>query len=119
MAVVVTETSRAWWNYQVHDLTAGDIVPDGEFATHLLATGAPVVVQTDTTPDVNGDGVPDGTAKDVLAWVGDDPARASLALEAEGRRETPRKTLTAELEKLSTPAPVVEVAAVPPVEGGE
>ena len=38
------------------------------------------------------DVVPDGSIGDILAWVGDDPARAELALEAElaGKR---RKTL--------------------------
>lgn len=36
--------------------------------------------------------VPEGTIGDILAWVGDDPARAELALDAElaGKR---RKTL--------------------------
>ena len=101
MPIVVTEASQAWWNYQVHDLAAGDVIPDGEFAAHLLATGSPVVEQADATPDVDGDGVPDGSAKDVLGWVGNDPARAALALQAEGRRDAPRKTLTAELEKLA------------------
>lgn len=101
MAVVATESFGAWWNYQVHNLAAGEVVPDGEFADHLLATGAPVVGQSDTTPDVDGDGVPDGSAKDVLGWVGDDPARAALALQAENGRATPRKTLLAELEKLA------------------
>lgn len=102
MAIVVTEACRSWWNYQVHDLAAGDVVPAGEFADHLLATGAPVVEETDTTPDVDGDGVPDGTAKDVLGWVGDDPAKAALALLAEGKRDKPRSTLVADLEKLAS-----------------
>lgn len=105
MPVVATEPFRVWWNYTMHELAAGDVVPDGEFADHLRATGVPVVEQTDTTPDVDGDGVPDGTAKDVLGWVGNDPARAALALAAEGRRGAPRKALSAELEKLAATAP--------------
>lgn len=42
-------------------------------------------------PDPNLE-VPEGTIGDILAWVGDDPARAELALQAEleGKR---RKTL--------------------------
>lgn len=41
--------------------------------------------------------VPDGTIGDILAWVGEDPYRAELALEAEkaGKR---RKTLMDALE---------------------
>jgi hypothetical protein len=43
---------------------------------------------------------PKGTAKEVLAWVGDDPQRARTALEAEqaGRQ---RSSLIAELERLA------------------
>ena len=43
--------------------------------------------------------VPGGTIGDVLAWVGADPARAELALEAElaGKR---RKTLVDALEQV-------------------
>lgn len=40
---------------------------------------------------------PDGTVNDVLDWVGDDPARAQQALEAE-RAGQNRSTLVAELE---------------------
>lgn len=41
--------------------------------------------------------VPEGTIADVLNWVGDDPARASQALEAEEAGQN-RSTLIAELE---------------------
>lgn len=51
--------------------------------------------------DVDGDGVPDGTAESVLAWVGDDPERARAALAAEDRREHPRSTLVDKLRKLA------------------
>jgi hypothetical protein len=116
MAVVATERFSAWWNYQMQELAAGDVVPDGELADHLLATGAPVVEQTDTTPDVDSDGVPDSSVKDVLGWVGDDPARAGLALAAETGRDTPRKTLIAELEKLiaAAAAPAAPAAEASP-----
>ena len=53
------------------------------------------------TPTETVDEVPDGTAEDVLAWVGDDPARAALAFTAEQSREKPRKTLLASLEKIA------------------
>lgn len=51
-------------------------------------------------PEPIGDEVPDGSAKDVLAWVGEDSDRAIRALEAEGRREPPRKVLMGQLEKV-------------------
>lgn len=42
MAAKVTTPCRVSWNYGVHELAAGQLIPDGEFADHLLATGAPV-----------------------------------------------------------------------------
>lgn len=59
----------------------------------------PADASTGEAPE--GEQVPDGTADDVLAWVGDDPARAAVAVEAEQGREKPRKTLLANLEKLT------------------
>jgi len=45
--------------------------------------------------------VPDGSAKQVLAWVGDDRERAALALAVEREKEADaRSTLVAQLEKL-------------------
>lgn len=115
MPIVATEKFGVWWNYQVHELAAGDIVPDGEFATHLLTTGVPVVVQDGDTPDVDGDGVPDGTAAQILDWVGTDTGRAAAALEAEQRREPPRVTLTTALAKIVNTVPPV-VSSPDPVE---
>jgi hypothetical protein len=45
--------------------------------------------------------VPDGPAKDVLAWVGDDRSRALAAQVVEQEKEAPRVTLIAALEKVS------------------
>ncbi len=42
-----------------------------------------------------------GTAKDVLAWVGNDPGKAAAAREAESARETPRVKLLHDLDKIS------------------
>lgn len=58
----------------------------------------PPSVEPEPVPD--GDEVPDGSAKDVLAWVGDDQERALQALAAEEGKESPRKGLVANLEKL-------------------
>jgi len=64
-----------------------------------VAEPAPVVAPEETVP-VEETTVPDGTAEDVLAWVGDDTERALAAIEAEEAREKPRKTLLAKLEGL-------------------
>lgn len=53
---------------------------------------APVVVEEET--------VPEGTVKEILAWVGDNKDRAILALEAENAKESPRKGLVSSLEEL-------------------
>lgn len=45
--------------------------------------------------------VPQGTAQEVLDWVGSDPARAQEALYAEYERPTPRSTLIAKLEPIN------------------
>ena len=75
--------------------------------TRLPGTGVVVAVdelpagepaEDDDEPD--GDDVPDGSAKEVLAWVGEDSDRAIRALEAEERRESPRKVLMGQLEKV-------------------
>lgn len=51
--------------------------------------------------DLDGDGVPDGTAKQVTDWVGTDRDRAAQALAAErGKGDDARSTLVAALEKL-------------------
>lgn len=54
--------------------------------------------EPDPTP--SGDEVPDGAAKDVLAWVGDDQERALQALVGEQAKDAPRKVLVRDLEKL-------------------
>lgn len=53
---------------------------------------APVVVEEEL--------VPEGTVKEILAWVGDNKDRAILALEAENAKESPRKGLVSSLEEL-------------------
>jgi hypothetical protein len=101
MAVRVTRDCRVSYQYALHDLAEGQEVPSGEFADYLLGTGAPVLEVDAGTGDTDGDGVPDGTAAEVRAWVGDDPGRAAAALMAEQRRDKPRTTLAAELSKLA------------------
>jgi hypothetical protein len=52
---------------------------------------------SDVAPTVSLE-VPDGSISEILDWVGDDPDRAALALEAELDKESPRSTL---VDKLS------------------
>lgn len=56
--------------------------------------------------NVAGDQVPDeldieASSARVLAWVGDDPDRALVALEAESDRDNPRVTLLPQLQKIA------------------
>jgi hypothetical protein len=50
---------------------------------------------------VGDGGVPTGTAGDVLAWVGEEPDRARLALDAEQQRDRPRSTLIRDLTRVA------------------
>ena len=111
--VRVTVATKAYWpkTCQVLEFKAGEEVI-GELADYLATSGVAVEV-LDVVPevepedpdgpgvDLDGDGVPEGSAKQVLAWVGDDPARAAQALEAETRREKPRTTLAADLGRVA------------------
>lgn len=49
-------------------------------------------------PQVNENGVPQGTATEVLDWVGEDKDKAQLALDAEDASGEPRKTVVAKLQ---------------------
>ncbi|RSR98022.1 hypothetical protein EF913_28240 [Streptomyces sp. WAC04189] len=43
----------------------------------------------------------DAPVKDLLAWVGEDPARAREVLEAEETKDSPRSTLVKQLQKIA------------------
>lgn len=67
------------------------------------AVGMPACPQCGST-EYREDGeeqVPDGAAADVLAWVGEDPERAALALTIEQDSTKPRTTLIDQLTKLA------------------
>lgn len=55
----------------------------------------------DPEPKRDPDEVPDGSERDVLAWVGDDPERAAAAYVVEQDRDPVRKGLTDKLQKLA------------------
>jgi hypothetical protein len=123
MRVRMLKAAKAYWNYAVTDFPAGEEF-DGDLACHLAANTEPGTVEVleadpepepevaeepeedpeseDGDPEPDGDLFPiDGTAAEVLAWVGDDLERAAVALEVERERDKPRSTLVKQLEKLA------------------
>lgn len=62
---------------------------------------APELAEPPAPAVVDPDAVPTGTADEVLAWVGDDRARAGRALVVEKTAEKPRTTLVDKLAKLA------------------
>jgi hypothetical protein len=80
-------------------------IPRNDFTevrpAHTLAAAEPT--QDEVPPeDVDSDVVPEGTAPQVLAWVGEDPERAQRALEVERGKGVfeARSTLMQKLEKI-------------------
>lgn len=80
---------------------------DTESAPDRSADADESAPDADSSPEPTGEsagedvgGVPTGSAEGVLAWVGDDADRAVAALEAEEKRDKPRATLVAKLEKV-------------------
>jgi hypothetical protein len=94
----------------------GDLAPPAHEtpAEAPTETGPAAVEATEPIPPPAGsaDGVPGGSAGDVLAWVGDDPARARQALDAEQQRDKPRKGVVARLTPIASAAAEVPIAPV-------
>jgi hypothetical protein len=99
-AVRVTADCAVNYNYGIHRLAAGEVIPAGEFADHLAGTGAPVEPETPAEEPADPDAVPDGTVDEVLAWVGDDPERVRQAMAVEVGRDKPRSTLIDALTRI-------------------
>lgn len=112
MRVRFTQDTAAYLadQYRVESFKKGQEF-DGPFAQSLLDTGCPVEVLDEDDPDgpgvdLDGDGVPEGSAPQVLDWVnagGSEAAvkdRATLALTAEQAKEKPRSGLITSLTKL-------------------
>ena len=116
MRARVLEDIAPYWTYGVHPLKKDDEVT-GELAAYLVSTHSPVEPLDDDArallqppQEEQGPEGPkdppaeldiDGTAADVLAWVGEDPERARQALAAEQAKDKPRSTLVKQLEKLA------------------
>lgn len=83
-------------------------VQDGEVYPAYTPDPPPDAPPRDQTPPpgvltLRGASVPDGNAKAVLDWVGDDPDRARRALDAEqAKGDEARTTLVAKLTKLAS-----------------
>jgi hypothetical protein len=112
MQATVQDDLRFYWNYRVCELPKGEIVT-GDLAVYLLKEGTSVEPLDDEarallegeapeepTPGPAAELDIDGTAADVLAWVGEDRERAAEALAAEQAKDKPRSTLVKQLEKL-------------------
>lgn len=119
MRVRVLKKTSSYWNYSVQTFEPGDEL-DGDLARHLADNapkGSIEVLEDDRPakpgPDSGdtGNGKPpadpvagdldiNASASVVLAWVGNDPERAVVALAAESAKDSPRSTLVKQLDKL-------------------
>ncbi|GAA2216984.1 hypothetical protein GCM10010400_72870 [Streptomyces aculeolatus] len=109
MRVVANEKMKVFHDHVAITLEAGQEV-SGSLAAMLLQRAHGKVTRLDGDRDRRGEdgGQEDAptsleaaeTAAAVLAWVGDDPARAAEALDAEEARDKPRSTLIKQLSKL-------------------
>jgi len=115
MRAKVLESITPYWNYGIHPLVKGEEV-SGDLAAYLVSTHSPVEPLDDEArallePEQDAPKEPpaeldiDGTAADVLAWVGEDRERAAVALAAEQAKDKPRSTLVKQLEKLASADP--------------
>ena len=112
--VRVTEPFSTYYEGVPQSFAAGDVL-EGPIADFLYVGGSAVEpigeeddppAQADGTKEPRpagggGDIVPDGSAKDVLDWVGSDPDRARAAETAERAKDKPRSTLLADLGKIT------------------
>jgi len=117
MRVRTLKAVTAYWNYEVRTFQPDEEF-DGDLARHLAANApedAVEVLEADPEPEPETEEEEgelervdppaeldiDGTAADVLAWVGEDPERAGEALEAEQEKDKPRSTLVKALQKIA------------------
>lgn len=130
MRVRATEATRAYWNYSIHTLAAGEEV-EGELALHLWCIAAPVEIvggeppaaPQPADPSATADGPAgdsdepaepgeeppvDGTIDTLMTWVGNDPARAEAALAAEQAKDNPRVTAVKHLTAIAEAAAETE-----------
>jgi hypothetical protein len=104
MRVVATKDFKTYYRMVSVQVTEGQEF-EGPFAEFLVNGRCPVdVIAADNASErSDGDGGLDidGTAAQILDWVGDDPERARAALNAENEKDKPRSTLVKKLEELA------------------
>jgi len=61
----------------------------------------PEVVEANLEAEKAAEEVPEGSIKDVLAWVGTDATKAQAALDAENKASDPRSSLISKLEAIT------------------
>jgi hypothetical protein len=76
------------------------VAKDSKTSKKSTSASAPKAEEKAPEQQDQGEQVPDGTTAEVLAWVGDDKARAQAALDKENADDSPRKGLTGELEQM-------------------
>jgi hypothetical protein len=79
-----------------HDPYAPVSKPAVEEADASVTLPEATAVEAQEAPQTEEPTVPEGSIKDVLSWVGEDPTKAQIALDAENSGEK-RKTLIKEL----------------------
>lgn len=78
-------------------LNAGDDAPD--WAVEQITN--PAAFEEEVAQAAEAGYPTDGTVEDIKAWVGDDPDRARIALDAEDTRDKPRSTLVDSLRAVA------------------
>jgi hypothetical protein len=97
--VVDVKAHAGWWHVLHHDMASHEETWK-DLPGRPLEAVAVELPEDKVVPAAESETVPDGTAKEVLEWVGDDSDRAVAALDAEEARDQPRSTLVTALEKV-------------------
>lgn len=83
------------------EVTGPDGVRRGAIAEVVVIGLLTPYNEAETVNATGSSDVPEGTSREILAWVDGDAGRAQAALDAENGRTAPRVTLISELEKLT------------------
>lgn len=99
--VVTTHDGQRTLIHSDGSMTHGVADPDVEVVEEISdEEAAQIAAYVDRATEVGDDEVPDGTANEVLEWVGEDVDRAERALDVELHSENQRTTLVAKLSAL-------------------
>jgi hypothetical protein len=82
-------------------MTFGVPEPDVEVVEEISEVEAQAIAEhVNRVTEAGDDDVPDGTANEIMEWVGEDIARGERALAVELKRDPQRSTLVAKLSNL-------------------